>query len=541
MGRKIEIYDTSLRDGLQGEKIKLNLHDKLEAVQALDSLGVDYIEGGFPLASDNEEVFFKKVASIKLNHSKIAAFGSTRKPGGNAKQDAHMSALLSAETPVVTVVGKSWTKHVEEVILTTRQENLEMIRDSISYLKSEGREIIYDAEHFFDGFQDDREYAISTIKAARDAGADKIILCDTNGGTTYKKFFDTLKEVQRLEDFPFGVHLHDDTGCAVANSIYALDYGAIQIQGTINGWGERCGNANLTVIIPNIFFKTDFECVDAGQIKHLTYVSRMFDELANLTSLSKLAYTGKSAFAHKAGQHADVILKNPELMEHIDAELVGNSRRVLLSELAGKATIAYKLSRFGEYDKNTDEVKNLTRLLKEKEQLGYEYESAEASFDLLIRKELNIYEPFFELIDYGTIVEHNAIKMPDVDEKGGKNYIDMVRAHVRLKVDGEEYSGIANSQGPVGALDAALRKALLPKYPFVSDVVLSDYKVRVLNSEQASEAMVSVHITSKSKKKDWSLKNWTTVGVSANIIEASWLALIDSLEYAYNEKKDLVK
>ena len=531
----IEIYDTSLRDGLQGEKVKLNLRDKLVAVEALDKLGVDYIEGGFPLASENESEFFKKVRSLSLKNSKIAAFGSTRKAGGRAKTDGHIKALLQAESPVVTVVGKSWTKHVTDVIQTTLKENLQMIEDSVSFLKDQGREVIYDAEHFFDGFHSDREYTLKTIKTAQQAGADRIILCDTNGGTTYRRFWEALEAVKDIEGMNFGVHLHDDTGCGVANSMMALDYGARHIQGTVNGWGERCGNANLIVILANLTLKTDYTTKRPDCLKHLTYVSRLFDDLANLPHNNKQAYTGKSAFAHKAGQHADVILKNSQLMEHIDAKQVGNNRRVLLSELAGKATVSHKMERFGNFDKSSKEVAFLTKLLKDKEQEGYEYESAEASFQLLIRKHLSAYREFFKLIDYGiTIEKSNPEFYPDAAE-------DLVRAFVRVSVDGRESAGVSHGSGPVAALDNALRKALIEKYPFIDKVRLADYKVRVLNAEDASEAKVSVHVTSICREEKLNLGSWTTVGISANIIDASWQAITEAFEYAFNEKADILK
>lgn len=514
----LRIYDTTLRDGMQGEKVSFTLEDKLRVAQHLDDLGIHYIEGGFPLANAKEEEFFRQVRQIKWKYARLAAFGSTRRPGGKSEADPHLRALLEAETPVVTIVGKTWTRHVTEVLRTTLEENLAMIEESAAFLKKEGREVVYDAEHFFDGFKENPEYALKTLAAARRGGADVLVLCDTNGGTITRDFMKAVEAVSSTKNLPFGVHLHNDSGMAVAHSCLAADLGAIQIQGTLDGLGERCGNANLCSIIPNLVFKMGSDCMTPEQVKGLTHTSRFVCELANLPHDHRQPYVGDSAFAHKAGQHADVIIKNPELMEHMAGEQVGNTRRVLLSELSGKSTLVYKLRPFGDFGKESKEVDALTRELKERESLGYEYETAEGSFELVIRRALGSYQTMFTLLHYEV----------ESFQGGGGDGIKTF-ARVRVSVNGTEHAGNAVGTGPVAALDGALRDAVRGRHPFIDSVKLCDYKVRILDSSRATLAKTRVFIKSTDGQD-----TWETVGVSENIIDASWQALVDSYDYLYN-------
>ncbi|BBM88423.1 hypothetical protein COTS27_00102 [Spirochaetota bacterium] len=539
----VTIYDTSLRDGLQGEKIKLSLEEKLLVVEELDKLGIHHIEGGFPLASDQEREFFMRVRSLKLHHATICAFGSTCAPQEQISTSLHLNALLKAETEAVTVVGKSSDLHVTEVLKTTMATNLKIIEGSVAWLKKHGRQVIYDAEHFFDGYLNNPKYALQTLTAACNGGADIIVLCDTNGGTIHhdlKKILAAVTEQLALAKLgvQLGIHLHNDTGMAVANSLLSLDYGVTQVQGTLNGWGERCGNTNLALVMGNLQFKLGLPCVTADQIRHLTYASRRLNEIANIPNDDKLGYVGRSAFAHKAGQHADVLFKSAPLMEHLDATLIGNNRRILLSELAGRATVSFKMNRFGHFDKNSAEVKTLITKLKKAEQAGYEYEAAEASFDLVIRKTLDQYKKLFTLIEYGVSIESKRLEEHATEAKTTVTTTvpERTNAFVRIKVNNQELSGIASGQGPVSSLDKALRKALLDVYPFISELSLSNYKVRVLNGHQAStDAKVRVFIETHSHNKKAPFKRWETIGVSTNIIDASWQAIVDSFEFYYNE------
>lgn len=517
----LTIYDTTLRDGMQGEKVNFSLQDKIEVALKLDQLGIHYVEGGFPLANKKEEAFFKQIKKEKIKQSKITAFGSTRKPGRSVEDDFHIGALLQAETEVVTVVGKTWDQHVTSVLQTSLEENLKMIEDSVAYLKKKGREVIYDAEHFFDGYAANPTYALKTLSVAHGAGADIAVLCDTNGGSVHTAIIKALKAVGTIANLRFGIHLHDDVGMAVANSLIALDYGCVQIQGTMNGWGERCGNTNLCTIIPNIHFKTKHQLFSDAQLEQLTPTARYISELANIIPSHQAPYVGFSAFAHKAGQHADVIVKNPALMEHLDSAQVGNNRRILLSELAGKSTIVHKLKKHGDFDKNSKEIAEIISTLKEKENLGYEYEAAEASFELLVLKTIGEYRPLFELDKY------HVFCSKDHSEKDSHTH-----ATVFIKVGKELHEAVAKGHGPVGALDLALRLALGNSFPFIKKIKLVDYKVRVLNSEKAANAKVRVFMKSTDGDKDWD-----TVGVSENIIDASWQALLDSFEYVFNDKK----
>ncbi len=516
--RRIVILDTTLRDGMQGQDISYTLDDKVQIARTMDAFGIDYIEGGFPLSSRKEAEFFQRIAKESLRHARVAAFGSTRKPGGRAADDPHVAALLAAETPAVVVVGKSWKAHVREVLQTTEDENLRMVSDTIAALKKAGREVIFDLEHFFDGWKDDPGFCRRVLEAGTAAGADCLVLCDTNGGTL-------PSEVARIMAglpaglAPIGCHFHNDTGCAVANSMAAVEAGAAHVQGTINGWGERCGNANLCVLVPNLCLKMGMAATCAPSLGQLTSLSRFVSEKANIIPDKRQPYVGEAAFSHKAGQHADVIAKAPTLMEHVDGARVGNERRILLSELAGKSTILPRLARYGEFDKSSKEVARLLEQLKRLEQEGYEYEAAEASFDLVIRKALGRHRPLLELGNYH-LEAYQAGTTPS-----------KTVGRIFVRVDGNLLMGAAVGVGPVDTLNMALRDALMPIYPFLKRIKLTDYRVRVLNPEEATAAKVRVFITTSDGEE-----SWDTVGVSENVIEASWQALLDGMEYYYDNR-----
>ncbi|WP_319561278.1 citramalate synthase [Marispirochaeta sp.] len=515
---KITVFDTTLRDGMQGIEVSFTLQDKLAIAHALDDIGVDYIEGGFPLANEKEEAFFNQIRKEKFKHARIVAFGSTRHAAKKASEDAHIQALLNAETETVVVVGKTWKAHVEKVLRTDIEENLEMIRDSISYLKSRGREVFFDLEHFFDGYKNDPAYALRVLEAGSEAGADCLIMCDTNGGILPHQVDQFIRELPQDKLAPLGVHFHDDSGVATANSLTGIRAGAVHIQGTVNGWGERCGNANLCVVVPNLALKCGYDVTMNGNLEHLTSLSRFVAEKANIIPEKRQPYVGIAAFSHKAGQHADVIAKAPELMEHIDGARVGNERRILLSELAGKSSVLPKLKKYGKYDRNSKEVLSMTKLLKEKENEGYEYEAAEASFDLLVRKHLGRYRSMLELDNYHL----ESYKTGNTPSK--------TVGRIFLRINRRQVMGAGVGIGPVETLDAALRDALLPLYPFIEKISLIDYKVRVLNPQEAAASKVRVFITSTDHKEN----SWDTVGVSENIVEASWDAIVESFEYYYN-------
>jgi 2-isopropylmalate synthase len=517
--QKVTVFDTTLRDGMQGVEINYTLEDKLAIAMELDSFKIDYIEGGFPLSNEKEAAFFKEVRKLSFSHSTVCAFGSTRRAGVKAIDDPHIQALLDAETKGVVVVGKTWLAHVDKVLRTDPEENLRMIADSIETLKKEGREVIFDLEHFFDGWADDPEYARKVLEVGTDAGADYVVPCDTNGGTLPGRITEIFESLPYDRLAPVGGHFHNDCGTAVANSLAAVEAGASQIQGTINGWGERCGNANLCVFIPNLIIKLGYKPACAERLSHLTSLSRFVSEKANIIPDKRQPYVGSAAFSHKAGQHADVVAKAGHLMEHIDSSLVGNERKVLLSELAGKSTVVEKLGKYGSFTKKDAVVSQLIGLLKEKERGGYEYEAAEASFDLLVRRALDLYEPILTIRNYH-LESYKAFETPS--KTVGRIFMT---AHEK------ELMGAAVGVGPVETLDAAVRDALEPHYPFIKKISLTDYRVRVLNPELASAAKVRVFITST----DHAGRSWDTVGVHENIVEASWEALVDSLEYYYNE------
>lgn len=512
---KVWIYDTTLRDGTQAEGVNFSLADKLRIAEKLDAFGVDYIEGGWPGSNPKDVEFFTRARSLQLRHARIAAFGSTRRADMTVEEDPQIRLLIDAETPVVTIFGKTWDLHVFDVLRTTLEENLRMIEDSVRYLKSHGREVVYDAEHYFDGWKANRDYALETLRAAARAGADWIVLCDTNGGTLPWEIEEAVRQAQEVVDLPLGIHAHNDSDVAVANSLVAVRAGCTQVQGTINGYGERCGNANLVSIIPDLQLKMGYECVSAEQLRGLRDLSLFVSELANLSPDNHQPFVGQSAFAHKGGAHVNAMVKNEHTYQHIDPALVGNRKRVVVSELSGKDNIAVKRMEFGLDGIDRATERRILQRIKELENQGFAFESAEGSVELLLRRAQPGYRPPFELIDYTATVEHRR----------GRGLIS--EATVKVQVGDQVFHTAAEGNGPVNALDKALRKALLQFYPQLENVQLTDYKVRILDSKSATAAHVRVLIDSTDGKRSWG-----TVGASTNIIEASWQALADSVEYA---------
>ncbi|MDR1688386.1 MAG: citramalate synthase [Clostridiales bacterium] len=516
MKKTVTIFDSTLRDGAQAEGISFSVEDKLKIVKELDNLGVSYIEAGNPGSNPKDLEFFTRVRQLRLNHSKIAAFGSTRRRDITAAEDKNVESLLTADTQVVVIFGKSWDFHVTDIIKTTLDENLRMIEDTVAYLKSKNREVIFDAEHFFDGYKANPEYAVSTLLSAQKAGADSVCLCDTNGGAFPQEVFEITKLVTEKLSVPVGIHCHNDCGMAVANSVMAVAAGAVCVQGTLIGFGERCGNANLSTIIPNLQLKQNINCLPEGKIQLITGSARFVSEVANLGLSDREPYVGRSAFAHKGGMHVDGVSKSPASFEHIDPELVGNERKVLTSEVSGRSTILSKIKRISpQIEKDSPETEEIMSRLKELEHEGYQFEAAESAFELVIRKHLGKYKPFFELFDFRVIGEYPTA------EQGAS-----ARATIKIMVDGKTEITAAEGDGPVNALDKALRKALEVFYPSLSEVHLTDYKVRVLDEKSATAAKVRVLIESSDGRESWS-----TVGVSTDIIQASWIALVDSIEY----------
>lgn len=513
---KVSIFDSTLRDGAQAEGVSFSVEDKIKIVKALDELGVSYIEAGNPGSNPKDLEFFERIKEIDLKNTVIAAFGSTRRRGITPSEDGNVRALLGAQTKVCAVFGKSWDFHVTDIINATLGENLEMIYDTIAYLKENGKEVVFDAEHFFDGYKNNPEYAMKTLDSAVQAGVDCICLCDTNGGTFPQEIYDITHKVVEAVPVTVGIHTHNDCGMAVANSIMAVQAGARHIQGTFTGFGERCGNANLSTIIPNIQLKLGYECIPADRMADLTRTAREVSEIANLTLSIREPYVGKCAFAHKGGMHIDGVSKCSKSFEHIEPSSVGNERHFLTSEVAGRTTILSMVQRImPNVSKNSPETTQIMEKLKELEYQGYQFEGAEGAFELMIRKALGKYKPFFELENFKIIGEHSQF-----------NEEQTASALIKIKV-GEEYEiTAAEGRGPVNALDKALRKALEVFYPALKDVHLTDYKVRVLDSNSATASKVRVLIESSDGQN-----SWTTVGVSQDIIEASWIALVDSIEY----------
>src|SRR5262245_11378069 len=510
---RIAIYDTTLRDGSQGEGVNFSLQDKLLLTAKLDDLGVDYIEGGYPLSNPKDFEYFQAMRGRALGHAKVVAFGMTRRKNADATNDTGIKALLDAGTPVVTIVGKTWDMHVRDILGTDLEENLRMIADSVATCRAAGRELFYDAEHFFDGYKANPEYALSTLLAAERAGATCVILCDTNGGTMPELVAERVRAVRQAVRCQVGIHTHNDCEMAVANSIAAVREGATQVQGTMNGIGERCGNVELVSVIANLALKYGYDVLQPDSLVKLTEVSRYVYEVANMNFRNGQPFVGASAFAHKGGMHTHAVAKNPLSYEHIDPALVGNERRILVSELSGNSTILTKTAKYSIQHDRALMQKILTQV-QDLENVGYEFEAAEASFDLLVKKALGQYKPWFEKLHYRVNVEADP---------GGELTTE---ATVKVRVGDKIHHTVSDGDGPVNALDGALRKALLPVYPQLADMQLVDYKVRVVNAREGTAARVRVVIESRDGSDVWG-----TVGVSENIIEASWLALTDSIEY----------
>ena len=516
MSNQLIIYDTTLRDGTQSEGISLSLEDKLKIAQRLDDFGVDYIEGGWPGSNPKDMEFFQHAKDMEWKNAKIAAFGSTRRIKSKVNEDNNIQLLLEAETPVVTIFGKSWDLHVRDGLRATLEQNLEIIRDSIAYVKDHGKEVVYDAEHYFDGYEANPEYALATLAAAEEAGADCLVLCDTNGGTLTSRLIEIIEETQRLNfKTPLGIHAHNDSDLAVSNTLVSVERGLVHVQGTINGYGERCGNANLCSVIANIALKMPVEVSPQLKVKELTNLSRYVSEMANVQHREEAPFVGNSAFAHKGGIHVSAIRRNRLTYEHIDPSLIGNHQRVLVSDLSGQSNILQKAEELGlDLSSNKDEVKKIVQHLKELEHLGYQFEGADGSFEVLVKKSIGDFKPFFSLEGVRVFIDKR---------ENGTLYAEAV---LKITVDGQLEHTAADGHGPVDALDKALRKALEHFYPSLKEVKLVDYKVRVLNSEDGTAAKVRVFVESADDDHSWG-----TVGVSENIIEASWQALVDSISY----------
>ncbi len=513
--RTVEIYDTTLRDGAQGEGISFSVEDKLKIALKLDKMGFHYIEGGWPGSNPKDMEFFKKIAGYPLKNSVVTAFGSTRRPGGLAHEDANLNSILSTGVRVATLVGKTWDFHVTGALNTTLEENLDMIRESVAYLTGKGLTVIYDAEHFFDGLKANPEYALATLAAANGGGAVTLVLCDTNGGSLPEEIRAAVSMTAQSLDTPLGIHCHNDGDLAVANSITAVLTGASQVQGTVNGYGERCGNANLCSVIPNLSLKCGLETIPRENLGKLTGFSRYVSEVANMNPTAGQPFVGVSAFAHKGGIHVSAILKSPRTYEHIEPELVGNRRRVLVSELSGLSNLLYKCREMNlDLELQKEEHRELLERIKDMERRGYQFEGAEGTFELLLRKLKADYREPFKLDNLRIIIEMGEDK---------KTYTQTV---IKMSVGDHVVHTAADGNGPVNALDNALRKALDRFYPSIGNMQLTDYKVRVLEEKDGTGAQVRVLIETSDGKQSWG-----TVGVSENIIEASWGALVDSIAY----------
>jgi 2-isopropylmalate synthase len=510
----VALYDCSLRDGTQGEGVAFSVEDKLRITRKLDNLGVDYIEGGWPGSNPRDATYFERVRNLELRHARITAFGMTRRAHLDAADDPNLQALLDAETPTTTVVGKTWTLHVHDVLRTTLDENLNMIRDSVAFLKSQGREVVYDAEHFYDGYRANPEYAMETLRAAIDGHADVIVLCDTNGGSMPWQIEEITRRICAAIDVPIGIHTHNDGGVGVANALAGVRAGAVHVQGTINGYGERVGNADLCTVIADLKLKMGIDCVTDAQLRRLTETSRYVSELANLAHDDRQPYVGASAFAHKGGIHVAAVMRSENSYQHIEPQLVGNAKRVLVSDLAGRGNILFKAGEYGLDGVNRTDAAQVLDQIKQLENEGFTFESAEASVDMMLRRTQPDYRPHFELVDFMVVVEHRA----------GRGLL--AEATVKVRVGDRVVHTAAEGNGPVNALDAALRKALLPFYPQLEDFRLNDYKVRILDGEAGTAAKTRVLIDTSD-----GTRHWGTVGASTNIIEASWQALVDSVEF----------
>lgn len=527
--KKIEIYDTTLRDGNQGEGINLSLGDKLDIAAALDDMGIDFIEGGWPGSNPKDDEFFARVQNLKLTTSKIVAFGSTHRSDAKPEEDFFLQKLIEAKADITCIFGKTWDLHVEQALRVSPEKNLEMISGSITYLASEtGKPVFYDAEHFFDGFKSDEAYALSTIQAAVDAGASRVILCDTNGGVLPHELahaVDTVRHV--IPDVKLGIHVHNDGGLGVANTLRAIEAGVIQVHGTINGIGERCGNVDLTSVIGNLELKLGYQCIPAGKLPGLTRLSKTVWEYLGMVGPLGQPFVGPSAFAHKGGVHVSAVQRNPATYEHIEPELVGNARKILISELAGGSNLKAKLSNRYQELENTQSVKAILSEVQDKEHAGYSFENADGSFDLLVRRHIGRFKPLFEPLYYRIYSPSNE-EHEDTDGQ--------IEASVKIKVNGDVSLCAAEGIGPVDALNRALLKALINDYPVLSDLHLTDYKVRVINSTQETAAKVRVYIEHRFQGQTFG-----TIGVNVDIIKASWNALIEAYQYTLMQHADFIQ
>ncbi|EHI97224.1 2-isopropylmalate synthase/homocitrate synthase family protein [Clostridium sp. DL-VIII] len=513
---QVKIFDSTLRDGAQGQGISFSLEDKLKIVRALDEMKIDYIEAGNPGSNPKDMEFFKRLKDVELKTAKIVAFGSTRRPNINTEDDKNLRDLMLSGVDTIVIFGKAWDFQVLDIIRTSLDENIEMIKDTIKYLHGKGKEVIFDAEHFYDGYKANKDYAMATLKAAEEAGAQVVVLCDTNGGSLPQEIYDITKEVKKQVSINIGIHSHDDMGMAVANSVMAVEAGALQVQGTFIGIGERCGNANLSAIVPTLKLKLKYKVLNNIELINLTKTARYIAEICNITLTEQNPFVGNSAFAHKGGMHIDAVTKDSRSYEHIEPEAVGNKRRFLVSEVSGKSTILQEIKKiFPNISKNDGSVQKITDRLKELEYEGYQFEGAEGTVELVIRKIIGKYKPFFKL---------NHFKIIGEQPYGSEEFSST--ALINITVDGQNEMTAAEGEGPVNALDKAIRKALEIFYPELKQARLVDYKVRVLDSESATEAKVRVLIESTD-----GIDTWSTVGVSRDVIQASWIALVDSIEY----------
>jgi 2-isopropylmalate synthase len=513
---KIQLYDTTLRDGMQGEGMSLSVDEKLRVAHRLDVLGIDLIEAGFPSSNPKEVELFALLAGEVFAHAEVAAFGMTRRRGMAADEDPALRLLADSFAPVCTLVGKTWALHLEKVVRVDPEENLRMISESVAFLVKQGKRVVYDAEHFFDGFASDRAYALRCLRAAADAGAETVTCCDTNGGTLPHRISLAMGDVVSAlagEGVRVGIHCHDDSGCAVANSLAAVQSGATHVQGTMNGYGERCGNANLVTIIPNLQLKLGYECLTEAQLASLTPAAHFFDELLNFTPDPDQPYVGRNAFAHKGGMHVAGVNADPATFEHLDPSVVGNRRELLISELSGRGTV-HARARDAGLTLDDQQASRVLERVKELEHRGYQYEAADGSFELLLRKETGEYEPLFRLESWRAIVEKRADGRVETE------------ATIKIWVDGERYVRTAEGNGPVNALDRALRDALTEIHPHLGDIDLVNFKVRILDEAKGTGAVTRVLLDSSDGDQVWG-----SIGVSENVIEASWEALVDSLEY----------
>ena len=520
--RELKMYDTTLRDGAQTVGIAFSLQDKIRIAHELDKLAIDYIEGGWPGANPRDSLFFEEIRKGKMSHAKIAAFSSTRRAKIAFEDDTILQALVASKADVLTIFGKAWDFHAKIALGITPEENIELIYSTVAYLKDKGFAVFFDGEHFLDGYKANPEFAVNCFLAAEKGGADQLILCDTNGGTLPHEIFEITKSVLSAVKTPLGIHCHNDGGTGVANSLAAVQAGAVCVQGTINGYGERCGNADLCSVIPNLVLKMGYTCEAEKKIHYLTEVSRFVSETANLAHVERAPFVGHNAFAHKGGIHVSAISKDAKTYEHIDPELVGNRRQVTISDQSGKSNIHFKAAEFGIELKNNEGIDSILSKVKKLEEQGFQFEGAEASLELIMREALGQYKPFFDLKGFRIISE----KRENSDET-------ICEASIKVEVNGEISHTAANGTGPVGALDAALRKALEVFYPEIKDILLTDYKVRVLDEKAGTGAPVRVLISQKRFDN-----NWSTVGVSENIIEASWKAMVDGIEYMLFKKRN---